>query len=278
VSLPTANDYFFTQGNGSTINGTQVPSYWVNKVGGEWDNLIEACYSLNMSSYNQGLSCINSLIANAVAAIPSGPTPHGLLLRTTAFYSTSTFTPLSGTNSIQVEVQAAGGSGGSAPATTASQFSAGSGGAAGSYAWVQILSGVTAQTVTIGGSGVATSFGSLVSCPAGGTAIGIVEATGYVGQVGQSLSGGSCTISGPNLIVNGAGQPGPNGFFLNTGVASGQGAPSHFGGGGSNTNGAAGGTATSPGAGGGGAACQTSCAGYAGGGGGPAVVIVREYS
>lgn len=40
VTLPQPNDYWFTNGNGTSVLGTQVPDYWVNKVGGELDSLI----------------------------------------------------------------------------------------------------------------------------------------------------------------------------------------------------------------------------------------------
>jgi hypothetical protein len=58
VTLPSA-DAWFWNGNGTSINGTQVPDYWLNKVGGELESAITSCgYSVSMTTRNQLWTCI----------------------------------------------------------------------------------------------------------------------------------------------------------------------------------------------------------------------------
>ena len=274
VTLPSSNDYWFTQNYAGTGNGTQVPSYWVNKVGGELDSLINQCGTLNMSTYNQVLTCVDNLIAFYINLIP---TPHGLLLSTTVLTGSGTFTPASGANRLEVEIQGGGGTGGAAAATDSTHMSVGSGGAGGAYARISVTSGFSSVSYSTG-AGAASVFGSIATCPAGGNGGVGTAAINSVGQVGQGGVGGPCTISGATTLINSQGIYGPNGLFLNAGPMSGQGGGGAWGGGGGNNNLGAGQVGLAPGAGGAGAACNVSCAGYAGGTGAAGIIIVRQYS
>jgi hypothetical protein len=63
VSLPTTTDNWFTQGNGTSILGTQVPAYWVNKVGGEIDYAIESSgQTLSMTNRGQLWAALNGFV------------------------------------------------------------------------------------------------------------------------------------------------------------------------------------------------------------------------
>jgi hypothetical protein len=77
VSLPTVTDAWFTQGNGTSVEGTQAPAYWFNKVGGELDALIEGLGgTLSMTTRNQILSLLKgqSTIGSGITyeVLPSG--------------------------------------------------------------------------------------------------------------------------------------------------------------------------------------------------------------
>lgn len=277
VTLPNV-EAWFTQNYAGTGNGTQVPSYWVNKVGGELSSVIQtACaQSLNMSAYNQLSNCLAG--------------QHGRLLAVYHLTASGSFTPDAGTNSMEIQVIGGGGPGGSPAATDGSHYSVGSGGASGSYADVIYtgapfggftvtigVGGVPGTTGTAGGSGGTTVFGS-ISCPGGGYGGIALAPSGAAGAAGQGLPGSMCSIGSFVAVVNTGGQPGPNGLYFPGSVASGQGAPSQFGGGAPNTISGNGNTAGYYGGGGAGGACSTSCAGATGGYGGPGLVIVREYS
>ena len=72
VTLPSV-EAWFTQNFFGTGNGTQVPSYWVNKVGGEFSALIQTACSetLNMSVYNQTELCFASLFNSVKTIAPA---------------------------------------------------------------------------------------------------------------------------------------------------------------------------------------------------------------
>jgi hypothetical protein len=62
VDLPTGNDYWFTDGNGSSVPGTQVPDYWVNKVGGEIGAAIVGLgATLSMTNRGQLLALLQAM-------------------------------------------------------------------------------------------------------------------------------------------------------------------------------------------------------------------------
>ena len=60
VTLPETTEQWFTMLSPATSRGTQVPSYWANKVGGELSAAIQtACgQSLSMVAYNQLSNCL----------------------------------------------------------------------------------------------------------------------------------------------------------------------------------------------------------------------------
>lgn len=71
VSGTTSNNYWFY--NGGTGNGTQVNDWWLNKVGGELDAIIETCYpgAVSLTTRNQAIGCITAQMPT-VPAIRTG--------------------------------------------------------------------------------------------------------------------------------------------------------------------------------------------------------------
>jgi hypothetical protein len=77
VSLPTSNDNWFTQGNGTSVPGTQVPAYWVNKVGGEIDAAIEGLgLTLSMTSRNQLATILQTGFGGVYSGAPMPATAN----------------------------------------------------------------------------------------------------------------------------------------------------------------------------------------------------------
>jgi hypothetical protein len=216
----------------------------------------------------------------------------GRLLNVQIFTSSGTYTPTTGTNSIIVEaVGGGGGSGGCAAQTTGSGATSQSSGG-GSYAKVRYTSGITTETISIGGGGAAgasganngsnggtTSFGSLVSCPGGVGGLG-GGGTTTVGLVVGIGSNASPTISGGTVLLSNANTPG----FLSITVAAGGGAVGGNGGGTPFGAGGIGGNNSTPSSGfgdgaGAGAGSRASGQGAIAGAAGIAgVVIVYEYA
>ena len=180
--------------------------------------------------------------------------------------SPATWTKPTGLKHVVVEVQAAGGSGGSA-STAGSDIGVAGGGGAGGYARKLIPADNlgTTETVTIGASGNLSSFGSHASSTSGGGGSG---GTTALGGVGGTAAGGN---------INASGQPGANGAADNAVATSrfgGVGGTSPLGGGGQGATGSnSAGSASGNYGGGGGGGTGSS----AGGAGGPAIVIVTEY-
>lgn len=219
----------------------------------------------------------------------------GRLINVRVFSSpgASTYTPTSGTRSVEVEVVGGGGAGGSTQAALSSTVSTGSGGNAGGYARGRFTTGFSGVTVTIGaggspgapgavsgGAGGASSFGTLISATGGGGgAAGFTSAPPFV------LPAASGFGVGANGYLNAMGGFGLPGFGQQLGnVISGYGGASAFGGG-ANAVGAtstgtasAGVNATSPGSGGSGAVAASSGAANSGGAGAAGMIIVREYA
>jgi hypothetical protein len=246
------------------------------------------------SSIGGGSYVLIDSTGGAVQVAPATQSQHamqlgqatGRLLRVTAFTSSGTFTPGSGTTSVLVKCQGAGGGGGGAAATGSGQVSIGAGGSGGSYSEGFFTSGFSGATVTVGAKGTggtgatganggASSFGALLTAPGG---------------VGGSVAGPSAPpFSGTGTGPNGAGTGGymnttggPAGIASASGLSSfngSQGGTSPLGGGaGAPANGLAG--QNSPGYGGGGAGTaefQSSPA-LKGGDGAPGIVIVFEYA
>ena len=228
------------------------------------------------------------------------PRSPGKLVGVKVFNSSGTYTPAAGLSNIIVEAVGGGGGGGGAEATGANGYSLSGGGGGGSYAKIQISPAPTAaQTVTIGAGGAGgaasatasgisggiTSFGSYLSCPAGGgasppntfTSNTPISAGGVPGQ-----GGGPCTISGTGVttLVNSTGDVGGWGMlFPSQSFLGGEGGGSVFGPGSSRSASQTAEPGVSPGSGGSGAGnLPNATSGYTGGAGKAGIVIVYEYS
>ncbi|BBV88072.1 hypothetical protein LN389_21630 [Enterobacter hormaechei subsp. steigerwaltii] len=221
----------------------------------------------------------------------------GRLLNVKVFTSSGTYTPTAGTKSIVVECQGGGGGGGGAVITgAASALSAGSGGAAGSYAKGRFMNigssypvivgaggAGSSATNNLGGAGGTSSFGGLISASGGygATSIGEGNTPFIANGSGQSLPGGTF-VTGGNIVSS----PGQNlsgeAFRLSATIGSGgYGQASTFGGGGNaaKSSSQAGTPGVGYGSGGGGArVAGATAASFAGGDGASGVVIVWEYS
>lgn len=216
----------------------------------------------------------------------------GRLLNVQVFPTAGTFTytPTSGTRSIVVEVQGAGGAGGGSQATGASTVSTCPGGNAGAYGKSRIVTGFASVSVMVGapgsgvlgasgGSGGASSFGALVSAPGG--------------QGGQSYTAGAAPVfcinnsaqtsaTGGNIVNASGGRGQPSAATSVTFGGSGEGGASVYGSGGRGigvvatpTNGVAG---VAPGSGGSGGGGGAGAGATTGGTGAPGIVIVWEYA
>jgi hypothetical protein len=216
------------------------------------------------------------------------PTLSGRLLNTRIFSTpgTSTYTPTSGTASVDVEVVGGGGSGGGTSATGASQVSAGAGGGGGGYARKRITSGFSGVTITVGAGGTAASAGG--AGHAGGTSSfgALVSATGGSGGTLGSASaadtlprGGVSGGAGSGGDINAVGGQTQAAWYTNPALSS-PGGVSFFGAGGNGNSGTGtGGAALTWGSGSGGAVqSNPSAAAGASTPGAGGVVIVREYT
>jgi hypothetical protein len=200
-----------------------------------------------------------------------------------------TFTSLAATTSIDVEGCGGGGPGGGTTLTNASQISAGSGGAAGSFARARYLSGFSGGiTVTIGSGGApatgaqgtaggATSFGALLTMAGGGAGNLTAQGTGgsYVGP-NPGFAGAAPTGSG--IVFGTSGTAGGVGFTLSSVASSGFGGSGPYGAGSPTVAPGVGAGGLGYGSGGAGSAAAISTAAQAGGAGAPGILIIKEYS
>lgn len=226
---------------------------------------------------------------DATWAVPTVPTPQGLLLAITYYIAAGsyTFTPQVGTRIIVVEIWGGGGSAGGAAATGASIAVPGSGGAGG-YSNKVITTINASETVTIGAGAAAPAAGANNGGTGGTTSFGAhCSATGGTGGTGAPAAassnppGGQGGVgSGGNLNINGGdgqfgigitaipiAQPAPGGYAARGGT------PGHVGG-----NGANGGAGNIPGGGGSGSYSFGGAGATAGGAGADGGAIVYEYS
>lgn len=236
------------------------------------------------------------LTSNGPSAYPSfqSVANAGRLLNVQVFTSSGTYTPTTGTNSVIVEVQAAGGGTGGVAATGAGQLSASPGAGAGAYAEVRFTTGFSGATVTIGAAGSAgaaggnggnasaTSFGALISCPGGN---GTNAGTAVTGSTGGLIAGAAPTaaptISGGTTINSVAGAGTPYSAMINSAAIFTSGANSILGLGGVLQTGATTTAAVSGsgyGSGPSGAVNGASASAAVGKAGQPAIVIVYEFS
>jgi hypothetical protein len=201
------------------------------------------------------------------------------------------YTPTIGTNSVYVRVQAPGGPGGSTPATGAGQSAAAAGGPAGSYAEGYFTSGFSGMTVSLGTPGVATagaagtnstaaSFGALINCPGGSTALlaTVLSAPGFV--PGSNISALPTVTPSAAQIDMEAGIGGDPGIVIVAGTLSigGRGGNSRLGKGGQPKPGLGSNVPTGYGAGGSGANAGASQVAQAGAAPSPGFVEVWEFS
>lgn len=229
--------------------------------------------------------------------------PHGLYVFgaiSTAFVplveqftvtGTSRFTKTAGMLYAIVEVQAAGGAGGGAGATGVSQWSFGDGGGGGEYARGILLASQISdagEIVTVGQGGIAgtgngaagtsSSFGSLITCVAGGGG-SVRTATGTLNYSAntQTRNGGGGGTGGTTRI---AGSPGGMGIGITStpqGVRAGDGGQSFLAGGRVESLSLPGTVGRPYGGGGSGAANSASLPAVAGGAGADGIVIVTSY-
>lgn len=213
--------------------------------------------------------------------------------RPISFLANGTYTPTAGVKYLYFEIQGAGGAGGPAAVTAASQFSCGGGGASGAYGKgiltaaqigssqaITVGVGGVGSTSNVGNVGTATSIGALATASGGAGGIG----SGAVASGATSVAvGGSAGLATTGAsIINSSGQSGATGFITGIGVVSGLGAGSGVGGGmgGGNAAGAgqAGSNGTAPGAGGGGSGNNVSTATIRqGGSGANGAVFIWEF-
>lgn len=222
----------------------------------------------------------------------TGSALQGRLLNIQTFTANGTYTPTSGTTTIEVEAVGGGGQAGGSASCGAGQVSCGGGGGAGGYTKGKFaVPAPTAVTIGAGGStgvagangqaGSVTSLGALITANGGAGGIAGGAAATIVGNAG---AGAAASGTGGNILA-GTGTPGETRvvvFSQGFGI-SGAGAPGPFGGGalavttGTVSNGTSAGAA-SFGAGGSGSCCIATAATGMGGGGGPGILIIHEYS
>jgi len=143
---------------------------------------------------------------------------------------TTVYTPSTGTRAVFVEVQAAGGGGSGAQATSSVQMAVGISGGAGGYARKWITSAFAGVNVTVGaggtaggagattgGTGGSSSFGAIISCTGGGG--------GPLGDIRPNTAmGGTTTAPGGGATggdINTVGQCSQTSLFQGTTVIAG---------------------------------------------------------
>lgn len=212
----------------------------------------------------------------------------GGLVGIRVFAASTTYTPTSGTNAIEVLLIGGGGGGGGTPTMGAGQFAAAGGGGAGASLRSFLTSGFSGASIVVGpggsggigavngSNGGTTSFGALSVTGGGGGSYGNPASIASV-QLG---GGGGGTPSGGSLENNGGACGAPGIAFASSNMVSGAGAPSILGGGGAalGTTTANGNNGSAPGSGGSGAMVQSTGTVKAGGTGANGVVIIREYA
>ena len=275
-SPPTVNEgsnteVWFTDGDGMSVEGSKVPDYWVNKVGGEISSAIQLSgAALDMTNRQQLYGLM-----------------HGRLINVQEFLSAGnfTYTPTAGVKIIVVDAVGGGGGGGGSQAANASQSAAGSGGGSSAFATAKYLvSGPISLTVGAGGigqfaangtAGGNTVFGSLLTCPGGGYGLlGSAEVAGIT-----SLGIGGAQPTGSGIITACSGYLGDNGFVISAAAsASGKGAISPYGPGGGNTVSGNGNPGGGNGSGGGGGGSSPNAGPSTGGNGAPGCIIIYEFS
>lgn len=291
---PSAGQFFcVTLNDAATGQQTEIMHCTV-RVGDVLAGLTRAQEGTTAQNWNAGDLVDAFVTAGGLQAMDqTGATPGKLL--STQVFGAGTVTPTypAGTNTVVIELQAGGGSGGGVAGPDGSHAAVGSSAGAGAYIQAQMaIATATGQSLVVGAGAAAPSAGAhsgtaggdssfggtLIACP-GGTA-GITQSQ----QVGPATigSGGHATGSvgaGVTLIKSIPGQTGFGGIILNaTTPASGFGGSSAFGPGGESAINGNGGPGLGAGSGGSGAGVPASGADAAGGPGKDGTAIVRSYS
>lgn len=204
----------------------------------------------------------------------SRPGSSGVVrVKTQIFTSSGTYTPSTGMLYCQVECVGGGGNGGTSASTVG-----GGGGGGGAYgkSTISAASIGASQSLTVGGSGSASSFGAFLTSGAGSAGSNAVSSQG-----GPGGAGGTCT-GADLLIFGGAGQGAGS---ISGYQGGGMGGSSVLGPGGGGGAGLQSPATSGPGAngsgygggGGGGGSANGGSGNSAGGSGAPGIVIVTEY-
>lgn len=140
-----------------------------------WNRVIDGT-----NSTQAGRDLINKDSSTEMVKYLGLDTIPGRLLNVKTITTSGTYTPTAGTKSIIVEAIGGGGASGNLTATGATTNAVSAAGSNGAYAKARYTSGFSSVSVTIGaggtvagggagsgGDGGATSFGSLLTCPAG---------------------------------------------------------------------------------------------------------------
>jgi hypothetical protein len=258
-------------GEGQAWLGQNDGYFYGNAAQVGWYSGTKGQFNYNFASQQLSVNGGTVLTSNNVASYTTGR-----LLNVQVFTSSGTYTRTPGTNSVVVEVQAAGGGGAGSVATASGQVSVGSPGQSGGYVKTRLSSGFDGSSVIVGaagaagpaggngGNGGASSFGS-VAAAAGG-------AGGGAGTAGPNSAAGLTSILG-SITTAGNIQNAPGATPVTSWAALSLGLvmpsppqPSMMGG------------MTGKGSGGGGSGNGQSASAVAGNVGYPGCVIVWEYA
>ena len=216
-----------------------------------------------------GAWAVISCNGTSFRSMSAGTVPSGTLIGFQVFTASGTYSKSTNNPSfVVVEVQAGGGKGGNGATVGTTGAGGGGGGGGGGYSCEKILASALAagETVTVGGTGAASSFGAFLSATAG------VAGSNSSGSLSSGASGGAGGIgSGGNINIAGSGGGSSASGDSRQG---GNGGASRLGGG---APGNSGGVGVTGGVFGGG--CSGGVGGSStGGNGGAGVVIVWEYA
>lgn len=233
----------------------------------------------NVTVNNTGVTSFNGA-TGAVSFNPSN-------FKMESFTASGTWTKKTGIKAIEVTVVAGGGAGGSGAGAsstkTSSPSTAGGGGGGGGGAVVAYIDAAlltaASYTVTVGGAGSSSSFGSFATATAGSAGVNSGTAT-TGGNGGAGGSGSTSGVTDDAVITGSGGSSGSTGNSNDNAGHGGGGGSSIFGGGAPGRGGRAsqaGVAGSSYGGGGGGGVSRAVATVFAGGAGAGGIVIVKEF-